>query len=233
MAHSCVSRRVLWGAVRTARTLSSAATRDDGKADARKSPGDAARRGQMPTPSAEADDEWRTVTGCMELPLVMKQRAQVLIRKGAGKERLGIAKMVAKHRPERTADDRGLPFTRAMYSGERTPAGDAGAGLTLLVDRLPAFYASALRPLIELRKRVPGFVPRTVLLHGAGIGAAAFAVRHAWPDDRPEVLFRTIATEDVSDHACIHTTTCMQQTRALRFRARDSSTAIFSHVIPH
>lgn len=186
----------LWG--RSARALSSAVPRAAGDAHANttRAPGafgDAAGRGQqrMPTATAEADDEWRQMTGCMELPMVLKERAQVLLRKGAGKERLGLARMAAKHRPERTAEDRGLPFTRAMYSGERTPAGDAGAGLALLADRLPAFYASALRPLIELRKRVPDFVPRTVLLHGAGIGAAAFAVRHAWPDHRPEVLFRT------------------------------------------
>lgn len=124
----------------------------------------------------------------MELPLVLRQRAQVLLREAAGKERLGLRKMVAKHRPQHSREDAGLPFTRAMYSGERTPAGAAGAGLALLADRLPALYASALRPLIELRKRLPNFVPKTVLLHGAGMGCAAFAVRHAWPDHRPEVI---------------------------------------------
>ena len=125
---------------------------------------------------------------CVELPLILRQRAMVMLRKAAGKERLGIKKMVAKHRPLRSHEEAGLPFTRAMYTGERTPAGDAGAGLTLLADRLPAFYASALRPLIELRKRLPDFVPQRVLLHGAGMGCAAFAVRHAWPDHRPEVF---------------------------------------------
>jgi hypothetical protein len=137
----------------------------------------------LPPPQAESDEEWRAMTGCMELPAVLRERALVLLRKRAGKERLGLRRMVEKHRPARAKQDAGLPFTRAMYSGERTPEGDAAAaGLTLVADRLPAFYASALRPLIELRKRVPGFVPRTVLLHGAGIGAAAFAVRRAWPD---------------------------------------------------
>lgn len=124
---------------------------------------------------------------CMELPLILRQRAMVMLRKAAGKERLGIRKLVAKHRPMRTRDEAGLPFTRAMYTGERTPAGDAGAGLALLAEQLPAFYASALRPLIELRKRLPNFVPQTVLLHGAGMGCAAYAVRHAWPDHCPEV----------------------------------------------
>ena len=141
-----------------------------------------------PPPDTMADEEWREATGCMELPPVLRQRALGLLRSGAAKERLGLAKMVARHRPVRTKHDDGLPFTRAMYSGERTPAGDAGAGLALVAERLPAFYGSALRPLIELRKRVPDFVPRTVLLHGGGIGAAAFAVRHAWPDHRPQIL---------------------------------------------
>jgi hypothetical protein len=146
----------------------------------------------LPPPQAEADEAWRAVTGCMELPAVLRERALVLLRKRAGKERLGLRRMVEKHRPARAKQDAGLPFTRAMYSGERTPEGDAAAaGLTLVADRLPAIYASALRPLIELRKRVPGFVPRTVLLHGAGIGAAAFAVRRAWPDHPLQVPSRT------------------------------------------
>lgn len=146
----------------------------------------------LPPPQAEADEAWRAVTGCMELPAVLRERALVLLRKRATKERLGLRRMVERHRPARAKQDAGLPFTRAMYSGERTPEGDAAAaGLTLVADRLPAFYASALRPLIELRKRVPGFVPRTVLLHGAGIGAAVFAVRRAWPDHRLQVPSRT------------------------------------------
>ena len=145
----------------------------------------------LPPPVAEADEAWRAVTGCMELPAVLRERALVLLRRRAGKERLGLRRMVAKHRPQPARQDAGLPFTRAMYSGERAPEGDAaGAGLTLVADRLPALYASALRPLIELRKRVPDFVPRTVLLHGAGVGAAAFAVRRAWPDHRPQVRSR-------------------------------------------
>ena len=146
----------------------------------------AARR--LPPPSDDADDNWRSITGCLELPRVMRERALVLLRRTAGKERIGLAKMVARHRPEHSADEAGLPFTRDMYSAERAPEGDSKVtGATLVADRLTAFYASSLRPLIELRKRVPDFVPRTVLLHGAGIGAAAFAVRAAWPDDRPEV----------------------------------------------
>ena len=78
----------------------------------------------LPPPVAEADEAWRAVTGCMELPAVLRERALVLLRRRAGKERLGLRRMVAKHRPQPARQDAGLPFTRAMYSGERAPEGD-------------------------------------------------------------------------------------------------------------
>jgi len=54
--------------------------------------------------------------------------------------------------------------------------------------RLPACYAAVARVLDELRLRLPGFTPRSMLDFGAGPGTAVWAAREVWDGQPGDVL---------------------------------------------
>ncbi|KAI3866806.1 hypothetical protein MKW92_050391 [Papaver armeniacum] len=53
--------------------------------------------------------------------------------------------------------------------------------LAYVASRMPAVYSACHRILREVRRRLPGFQPATVLDFGSGTGSALWALREIWP----------------------------------------------------
>ncbi|RZC70894.1 hypothetical protein C5167_034066 [Papaver somniferum] len=69
----------------------------------------------------------------------------------------------------------------------KTSYGDCGLKyrddetLAYVASRMPAVYSACHRILREVRRRLPGFQPATVLDFGSGTGSALWALREIWP----------------------------------------------------
>ncbi|KAI3862214.1 hypothetical protein MKX03_037384, partial [Papaver bracteatum] len=75
----------------------------------------------------------------------------------------------------------------ATTSRALTSYGDCGLKyrddktLAYVASRMPAVYSACHRILREVRRRLPGFQPTTVLDFGSGTGSALWALREIWP----------------------------------------------------
>ncbi|PON73589.1 Ribosomal protein Rsm22, bacterial-type [Parasponia andersonii] len=66
-----------------------------------------------------------------------------------------------------------------MYGDDET--------IAYVASRMPAVFSACYRVLKEVRRRLPGFCPSTVLDFGAGTGSAFWALREVWPQSLEKV----------------------------------------------
>lgn len=66
-----------------------------------------------------------------------------------------------------------------MYGDDET--------IAYVASRMPAVFSACYRVLKEVRRRLPGFSPSTVLDFGAGTGSAFWALREVWPQSLEKV----------------------------------------------
>uniref|UniRef100_A0A803PP75 Methyltransferase-like protein 17, mitochondrial n=1 Tax=Cannabis sativa TaxID=3483 RepID=A0A803PP75_CANSA len=59
--------------------------------------------------------------------------------------------------------------------------------IAYVASRMPAVFSACHRVLKEVRRRLPGFSPSTVLDFGAGTGSAFWALREVWPQSLEKV----------------------------------------------
>uniref|UniRef100_A0A383V6H0 Uncharacterized protein n=1 Tax=Tetradesmus obliquus TaxID=3088 RepID=A0A383V6H0_TETOB len=82
-----------------------------------------------------------------------------------------------------------LPPSASLDSPQRnlalkkaTPAYNEGEALAYALARLPGCYAACSRIFSELRLRLPGWSPKSLLDFGAGPGTASWAAQEVWPE---------------------------------------------------
>ena len=89
-----------------------------------------------------------------------------------------------KPKRDEPVNRRELPFTRQDVAAAGPEAGRESV-LAHVADHLPQYFASVLRPVTDVCKRLPEFLPRNVLDYGAGCGEGIYAMNEAFPDAPP------------------------------------------------
>ena len=92
-----------------------------------------------------------------------------------------------KPKRDEPVNRRELPFTRQDVAAAGPEAGRESV-LAHVADHLPQYFASVLRPVTDVCKRLPEFLPRNVLDYGAGCGEGIYAMNEAFPDAPPRIL---------------------------------------------
>ncbi|KAF6146018.1 hypothetical protein GIB67_033377 [Kingdonia uniflora] len=92
-------------------------------------------------------------------------------------------------------DSMGKSIDRAQRWKICTSYGDTGLKyrddetVAYVASRMPSVYSACYRVLKEVRRRLPGFAPTSVVDFGSGTGSAMWAIREVWPHSLKKINF--------------------------------------------